>query len=448
MSVLFTSVPAKRLAVSVTASATSLVLSDILDWAGASLTAADFGTVGYGVLRNSTNTALEFFSWDPSTIAVGATTGITLLKRGLDFTGDLTTETTAYKLTWVRGDTIVELGSNPSQLYQYLKEYIDGVALSGAPNASTTTKGIVEEATQAEVDAGTTAGATAARLFVNPSTIRAGNYNDYVADTGAADAYVIAPSPAITAYAAGQIFTFKAANANTGASTVNVSALGTKSIKKNVSLALAAGDIAASAIVTVVYDGTNFQLLAPTPSPITPVVRTYLNAASPATWTKPAGLKYVVVQVQAAGANGGTGTSGAGGGFSMKLIAAASLGATETVTIGAGGAPGGDSSFGSHATATGGNGTTGGSAADGDVNIRGQDGQDGQTVSHSSSSSTNYFGGDGGDSFLGHGGPGTRNSGTPGSYGGGGGGSGYGSGGGGSSGAGANGIVIVTEYYS
>lgn len=48
-----------------------------------------------------------------------------------------------------------------------VKTYID---TSGGQNASTTVRGIVEEATQAEVDAGTAAGATGARLFMNPST--------------------------------------------------------------------------------------------------------------------------------------------------------------------------------------------------------------------------------------------------------------------------------------
>jgi hypothetical protein len=49
-----------------------------------------------------------------------------------------------------------------------VKAYVDA---GGNVNASTTTKGIVEEATQAEVSAGTTAGGTGARLFVNPSSV-------------------------------------------------------------------------------------------------------------------------------------------------------------------------------------------------------------------------------------------------------------------------------------
>lgn len=46
------------------------------------------------------------------------------------------------------------------------KKYVDA---GGNVNASTTGKGIVEEATQAEVDAGTATGGTGARLFINPS---------------------------------------------------------------------------------------------------------------------------------------------------------------------------------------------------------------------------------------------------------------------------------------
>lgn len=51
------------------------------------------------------------------------------------------------------------------------KTYVDGVAIAGAPNADTTTKGVVEEATAAEIFAGTQTGGTGAQLFVNPSLL-------------------------------------------------------------------------------------------------------------------------------------------------------------------------------------------------------------------------------------------------------------------------------------
>lgn len=50
-----------------------------------------------------------------------------------------------------------------------IQSEIDAIIAAGAPNASTTTKGLVEEATDAEVIAGTDTGATGAKLFIPPS---------------------------------------------------------------------------------------------------------------------------------------------------------------------------------------------------------------------------------------------------------------------------------------
>lgn len=143
------------------------------------------------------------------------------------------------------------------------KTYADALAIAGSPNASTTAKGIVEEATQAEYDARTATGGTSARLFVNPSTVRGILYNDYAADAGANDTYTITVTPAPTAYVTGQVYVFKANTVNTGAATLNVNSLGAKTIVKNYNVTLTDGDIKANQIVEVVYDGTNFQLLSP-----------------------------------------------------------------------------------------------------------------------------------------------------------------------------------------
>lgn len=84
----------------------------------------------------------------------------------------------------------------------------------------------------------------------------------YVATVGGtADAITLTPSPAIAAYAAGQQFSFIASGANTGAVTVNVSGLGAKAVTKNGATALVAGDIPASSIILIEYDGTQFQLV-------------------------------------------------------------------------------------------------------------------------------------------------------------------------------------------
>ena len=85
----------------------------------------------------------------------------------------------------------------------------------------------------------------------------------YVAsDSGSSNAYVIAPSPAITGYAAGQKFAFLAANVSSGASTLNVSGLGVKNVYYQ-NAAISGAMIKAGALILVVYDGTQFQMLSP-----------------------------------------------------------------------------------------------------------------------------------------------------------------------------------------
>lgn len=77
---------------------------------------------------------------------------------------------------------------------------------------------------------------------------------------GSANAITITPSPAITAYAVGQCFRFLSAFANTSSVTIAVSGLTTKAITKNGSTALISGDIPNGSIVTISYDGTQFQM--------------------------------------------------------------------------------------------------------------------------------------------------------------------------------------------
>ncbi len=82
----------------------------------------------------------------------------------------------------------------------------------------------------------------------------------YAADTGAANAYVVAFSPAPT-LAAGSRVLFKALHANTAASTLAVNGGAAKAITKSGTTALAGGEIAAGQIMQVVYDGTQFQIV-------------------------------------------------------------------------------------------------------------------------------------------------------------------------------------------
>ena len=89
----------------------------------------------------------------------------------------------------------------------------------------------------------------------------ANSYSNYAADTGAANAYVVTLTGITTTYNAGLRIQFKALNANTTASTVNVNGQGAKNITYQDATAIASGTIAANSIVDVMYDGTQFLLM-------------------------------------------------------------------------------------------------------------------------------------------------------------------------------------------
>jgi len=235
------------------------------------------------------------------------------------------------------------------------KKYVDTVAVAGAPNANTTTKGIVQIATQAQVDAKTLVGSTSAYLVQPLNTQRSTLLSDYVLDTSpSANIITIAPSPAISAYTAGQTFSLKVLNTNTSAAvSVNVNGLGAKNIVKlNGSTSPAVGDIAVGQIITLEYDGTNFQLVTPVANaPATlSSISNFSNRiiyTSSSTFVTPTGISTVYVTLNGGGGGGGGATTGssqvasAGGGGSGGYLSRypyiVTAGSSYIVTVGSAG---------------------------------------------------------------------------------------------------------------
>lgn len=81
---------------------------------------------------------------------------------------------------------------------------------------------------------------------------------------GGTTAYTLTSGLSLAAYVSGQSFLIKMNATNTGASTLNVDGLGTKSITKNGATALASGDLVSGQIYRVAYDGTQFQVVGAT----------------------------------------------------------------------------------------------------------------------------------------------------------------------------------------
>lgn len=80
----------------------------------------------------------------------------------------------------------------------------------------------------------------------------------FAVDAGAADAYVVTLAQLPT-YTDGFNLLFRAQNANTGASTLDVNAIGVKGLVDNQGVALAANAIIVNQMVFCVYNSSNDQ---------------------------------------------------------------------------------------------------------------------------------------------------------------------------------------------
>lgn len=104
--------------------------------------------------------------------------------------------------------------------------------------------------------------------------------------TGSANTITLTPAVPIVSYFTGQQYSFLAAFSNTGAATVNISGLGSINITEGGS-SVGANDIPAGAVIVLVYDGTNMQLLSSsfaTFGGVTGEISMFGASAAPAGW--------------------------------------------------------------------------------------------------------------------------------------------------------------------
>lgn len=104
---------------------------------------------------------------------------------------------------------------------------------------------------------------SAADMAAIKAGIQAGTYIYGGTSGGSANAQTISLAPAITAYTTGMgLIRFKAGFSNTTTTpTLNINALGAKTMVRNDGTALAVGDIIANQYYNVYYDGTNIRII-------------------------------------------------------------------------------------------------------------------------------------------------------------------------------------------
>lgn len=216
----------------------------------------------------------------------------------------------------------------------------------------------------------------------------------YASDTGAANVYAAAYTPAITSLVDGMVLRFKAANANTGASTFNPNGLGAKPIVGGAHAALQGGEIVVNSDVWLQYNssigsgswvmvdstGGAMQTAPATQSQhamqlgqaIGRLIGVKVFTAS-GTYTRSPGVNSALIKLVGGGGAGGgspattsaqvsVGAGGCSGSYaeawitSVPASASVTIGTAGTGVSGGVGGSGGTTSFGSLVSATGGNG--------------------------------------------------------------------------------------------
>ena len=151
----------------------------------------------------------------------------------------------------VTGTTISSTWANTT-----LNDIANNITTSIASDGQTVPTANLPMGTYAHTNVGN---ASVRTMYASAAQVQDGSLT-YLGSVSGTDTITASAAVGMTSYTVGQVFTFVAAGANTGATTININGIGAKSITKNGTTALSAGDIATGQAITIVYDGTQFQV--------------------------------------------------------------------------------------------------------------------------------------------------------------------------------------------
>lgn len=252
---------------------TAIILQSMVGIDGTNIVTADLGSFAYGTLEpgnGSQEEAILFTGVTQNANGTATLTGVSSIAFKQPYT--LTTG-----LTKTHAGASKFIMSNDAAFYNNFVLYMNAIAGAGAANASTAVKGLVQVATTAQINSGTATGSTGAALSISPDGFINTTNNQYVSSiintgipyavaTGTSSAYTATLASSISTLASGTFLNFLVPVSNATGITLNINGLGAKSIKKNVNVTLASGDLYKGLVASVVFDGTNFQFSGPTSS--------------------------------------------------------------------------------------------------------------------------------------------------------------------------------------
>jgi hypothetical protein len=245
---------------------TTIILQSMVGIDAANIVTADLGTKCYGTLEPGNGTQEEAISFTGVTQNANGTATLTGVKTCL-FKAPYT-ETSGLAKTHAGASTFIL--SNDAGFYNNIMTFVNTALSSGAVPATTSVNGIVT------LSATPATGATPVVLSVDDPrvlTVTQANYVTNILASGAIP-YVIAggTAQALTATVSSAIYPTLSSgvmiNVMTpvtvaSGTTLALNSFGAKSIKKNATSTLSSGDLIASQVSQVVFDGTNWQLISP-----------------------------------------------------------------------------------------------------------------------------------------------------------------------------------------
>lgn len=243
---------------------TTITLQSMLGIDGVAIVTADIGTGGFGTLEPGNGVQEEAIKFTGITQNANGTATLT----GVSHVLFISPYTASSGLTKTHAGATTFILSNDAAFYGAILDYVDNSLMASGIPATNLVAGI-SKLSVAAASAGNPIAvgdndprvlASGTSLYVNAISTTG---IPYTIATGTAAAYTATYASGISTLASGTFLNFLVPITNATGITLNVNSLGAKSIKKNASVGLLAGDITIGQVASVVYDGTNFQLLSP-----------------------------------------------------------------------------------------------------------------------------------------------------------------------------------------
>lgn len=241
---------------------TTLVLQSMVGIDGANIVTADIGVAGFGTIEPGNGTqeeAIQFTGITQNANGTATLTGVSTVLFKSPYTA-----TSGLAKTHAGATTFIL--SNDAAFYGSILNYVDAAVSSSGIPATNLVSGIAKLSVAAvSAPNPIVVGDNDPRILASGTTLYVNGIArtgiPYTIATGTPSALTATLASSVSTLASGTFLNVLVPITTASGVTLNVNALGAKTIRKNVTSVLASGDIIPGEVASVVYDGTSFQLL-------------------------------------------------------------------------------------------------------------------------------------------------------------------------------------------